>query len=132
MSDKRHIPAPNGRTATHRIGAETPGQWRRVSTHQVMHDGTVLLAFGVQVSDTQRWVGKAHAVGPTIDNKAECFANAGLFAASKDMAILLMEAAQLWAEEFESDSEISGADLVAWFAAWRQRVKPILNLAVTP
>ena len=48
------------------------------------------------------------------------------------MAILLTEAAQLWAEEFESDSEISGADLVAWFAEWRQRVKPILNLAVTP
>jgi hypothetical protein len=43
-----------------------------------------------------------------------------------------MEARQLWAEAFEEDSEISGADLVAWFAEWRQRVKPVLDLAVTP
>ena len=136
MSHTHHSPLPNGEAPMHQIGAETPGLWRRLSTTQTMHNGTVLLTWGVQVSGTQQWVGKAHAVGPSLDEKAEAFANAGLFAASKEMAILLMEATQAWAAQFDEadpDSvEISGADLVAWFAEWRLRVRKALDVAVTP
>ena len=71
MSHSHHSPLPNGEAATHQIGAETPGLWRRLSTTQTMHDGTVLLTWGVQVSSTQQWVGKVHAVGPSLDEKAE-------------------------------------------------------------
>ena len=136
MSHTHHSPRPNGEAPMHQIGAETPGLWLRLSTTQTMHDGTVLLTWGVQVDGTQQWVGKAHAVGPSIDEKAEAFANAGLFAASKEMAVLLMEATQAWAPQFDEidpDSiEISGADLLGWFAEWRLRARKVLDLAVTP
>ena len=107
MSYTHHSPLPNGEAPLHQIGVETPGLWRRLSTTQTMHDGTVLLTWGVQVSGTQQWVGKAHAVGPSLDEKAEAFANAGLFAASKEMAILLMEATQAWAAQFDETDHIA-------------------------
>jgi hypothetical protein len=81
-------------------------------------------------------VGRAHAIGETIDEKAEAFANAGLFAASKDMALLLHEATQVWARQFDETDEdaleISGADLLMWFAEWRLRAKKLRAAAVTP
>jgi hypothetical protein len=136
MSDSQHSSQPADDTSFQQLGAETRGQWRRVSTTQTMHDGTLLLTWGVQVSDTQQWVGKAHALGDTLEDKAESFANAGLFASSKEMAVLLHEATQVWADQFDDtgpDSpEISGADLLDWFAQWRLRAKKLLEVAVTP
>lgn len=35
---------------------------------------------------------------------------------------LLQEAAQQQAEAFENEEEVSGADLVEWFAEWRQEL----------
>ncbi|MDE1905147.1 MAG: hypothetical protein KGH75_01670 [Rhodospirillales bacterium] len=136
MSEHPPSPLPNGVTAPDQIGVETPGVWNRISTTQTMHDGTVLLTWGVQVSGTQQWVGKAHAIGPSLNEKAESFANAGLFAASKDMAVLLMEAVQAWDTQFDEtdpDSvEIDGGDLLQWFAEWRLRARKVVSSAVTP
>jgi hypothetical protein len=136
MTDAPKPSRPNGEISIWQLGAETPGLWRRVSTTQTMHDGTLLLTWGVQISTTRQWVGKAHAVGPSLDEKAESYANAGLFAASKEMAVLLKEAADVWSAQFDEtdpDSlEIPGADLLEWFAQWRLRAKQLLDVAITP
>jgi len=58
---------------------------------------------------------KGSCVGPSLDEKAEAFANA-VFLRQQEMAGLLMEATHAWAAHFEEtdpDSvEISGADLL--------------------
>ena len=105
----------------------TRGVWRSIPTIQTMHDGTVLKTFGVQVQDTQEWVGKAHPIGPSPENLEEAWANAALFAGSKAMNELLVEALSAWAEQFDGtsdeDLEMSCADVVEWFSEWRARVR---------
>jgi hypothetical protein len=107
--------------------------WERVPTTQTMHDGTVLKTWGVKITATGQWIGKAHPVGPNIENQAEAAANAALFAASKLMAALLIEATQAWASQFDHpadhDCSISGADLMEWFAQWRMRARAALEHA---
>jgi histidinol dehydrogenase len=45
---------------------------------------------------------------------------------------VLTEAVQAWADQFdgvdETDLEVSGADLVDWFADWRDRAKAALAI----
>ena len=112
-------------------GRPTDGEWTLTATTQTMHDGTVLQTWGVMVQDTQQWIGKAHPLGETIEQRAEAHANATLFAASKQMATLLNDAAQAWAAQFDGaqdqDLSISGADLMDWFAQWRLRVRQVLQ-----
>ena len=116
-----------------RTALPTAGQWRRVPTRMTMHDGTVMKTWGVQVGETGQWVGRVHPIGPELEGQAEAHANAGLFAASKTLAGLLEEATQAWAEQFdgseEQDCSVSGADLVEWFAQWRQRARQALDAA---
>jgi hypothetical protein len=40
---------------------------------------------------------------------------------------LLAEALGAWASEFDNDEEVSGADLVDWFADWRLRLREELK-----
>ncbi len=40
---------------------------------------------------------------------------------------LLAEAIGAWASEFDNDEEVSGADLVDWFADWRLRLRAELG-----
>jgi hypothetical protein len=114
-------------------GRPTDGEWTWTATTQTMHDGTVLQTWGVMVQDTLQWIGKAHPIGETMEQRAEARANTALFAASKQMAALLEEAIQAWAEQFEgsedSDCSVSGADLVEWFAQWRLRARQMLQKA---
>ena len=97
-----------------------------------MHDGAAMPTWGVRVAETGQWVGKAHAIGPSPAEQAEAHANGGLFAASKTMSELLVEATQAWAEQFDNDSEISGADLMQYFAQWRVRARLALDAAGVP
>ena len=99
---------------------------------QTMHDDTVLLTCGVRVTETGQWVGKAYAIGPSVAEQAETRANGGLFAASKTMSELLMEATNAWTQEFEDDSEIAGADFLLWFSQWRLRARLALDAAGVP
>jgi len=117
-----------------RSAEPTGGDWEWSPTTQTMHDGTVLPTWGVRVAETGQWVGKAHAIGPSPAEQAEAHANGGLFAASKTMSELLVEATQAWAEgkQFDEDSEISGADLLQWFAQWRPRARQALDAAGVP
>jgi len=115
-----------------RSAEPTGGEWRWSATTQATHDGTVLPTWGVRVAETGQWVGKAHAIGPGPAEQAETHANGGLFAASKTMSELLIEATQAWTQQFDDDSEISGADLLQWFAEWRLRARQALDAAGVP
>ncbi len=119
-----------------RSAEPTDGEWKWVPTIQTMHDGAVLRTWGVQVGANGEWVGKAHPIAPTTENQAEAHANAGLFAASKQMAELLSEATQAWSSQFDGpeneDCSISGADLMDWFARWRLRARAALDAAGVP
>ncbi len=119
-----------------RPGNPTAGNWKLVPTIQTMHDGSILRTWGVQVQGTEQWVGRAHPIGPTPENQAEAQANAALFAASKLMAEMLIEATEAWSEQFDGpedeDCSISGADLLDWFAQWRLRARKALDAAAIP
>jgi hypothetical protein len=114
----------------------TGGDWTCVPTQQTMHDGTILITWGVQVGGTDQWVGKAHPIGASPEHQTEAHTNGRLFAASKTMATALMEATQAWADQFDAPADreisVSGGDLVEWFAAWRLRARQVLNAAGVP
>ncbi|NPD66278.1 hypothetical protein HN018_23680 (plasmid) [Lichenicola cladoniae] len=107
-----------------------------MATQQIMHDGSVIATWGVQVAATSQWIGKVHPIGEGTAHCAEAHANAGLFAASKLMADVLDEATKAWIEQFngpdDQDLSVSGADLVDWFAQWRLRARKALDAAGVP
>ena len=57
----------------------------------------------------------------------EAAAYAELFARAPGMKRLLEEAVAFKAEAFNKDEPVSGAELVAWFAGWRGRVRTLLT-----
>jgi hypothetical protein len=111
----------------------TAGEWKCTTTVQTLHDGSVLPTWGVLVSDTRQWVGEVHAIGLGPEQRAEAYANAGLFAASKAMASVLKEATEAWSRQFDGvgdeDCSISGADFLDWFAQWRLSARAVLEQA---
>ena len=119
-----------------RSAEPTAGQWRWVATRMTMHGGKVVSTWGVQVSATGQWVGRVHPIGSEPEHQAEAHANAGLFAASKAMSELLLDATQVWAEQFDGpddrDLSVSGADLMEWFAQWRLLARKALDAAGVP
>lgn len=110
------------------------GRWVRVPTTQRMHDGSTLRTWGVQVNGT--WIGRAHPIGPAPAEQALARHHAALFAASRDMAMVLQEALGAWSEQFDGepdqDLRISPSDLLDWFAAWRTRARSALGKAGAP
>lgn len=119
-----------------RSAEPTAEEWHWVPTHMTMHDGSMVKTWGVQVGATGQWVDRVHPIGPKPVLQAEAHANAGLFAASKAMSELLLEATQAWSEQFDGpddrDLSVSGADLVDWFAQWRLRARQALDAAGIP
>ena len=103
--------------------------WTLAATVQTMHDGTVLRAWGVQAGGL--WIGRAHPIGPNPVEQALARRHAALFAASKQMAELLSQAVCDW-PGFDGDEDVSGADLVDWFAQWRLRVRSALARVDVP
>lgn len=106
------------------------GRWVRMPTTQRMHDGSVLPTWGVQVNEI--WIGHSHPIGPSPAERALARHHAALFAASRDMAVVLQEALEAFGAEFEADEDVSGADLVQWFAEWRIRARASLGKAGAP
>ncbi|ACB97287.1 hypothetical protein [Beijerinckia indica] len=88
-----------------------------------MADGTILPTDIVKSLGDFSIIAKMHPIGPTDQDQDRRRANAQLFIASRDMALLLEEAFTAYSAEFENDQDISGADFLEWFANWRQRVK---------
>lgn len=111
------------------LAALLHGAWTLAATTQAMHDGTVLRTWGVQAGGV--WVGRAHPIGPNPAEQALARRHAALFAASKQMAELLGQALCDW-PGFDGDEDMSGADLVDWFAQWRVRVRSALTQASVP
>lgn len=48
------------------------------------------------------------------------------------MGILLAEALTAFGDAFDGDAEVSGADLVEWFALWRRRLRATLGAVAQP
>ena len=119
-----------------RTADPTSGQWRRLRTHMTTSDDALVMTWGVQVSATGQWIGRLHPIGPEPEQMAEAQANAGLFATSKDMSELLIEATRAWSDQLDGpddhDQSVSGADLLEWFARWRLRARATLDGAGVP
>jgi hypothetical protein len=62
----------------------------------------------------------------------EAEGHARLLARSPTMLRLLREALAIFAEAFEADEDVPGADLVDRFAAWRTRAKAELSAPIRP
>ena len=111
------------------LAALLDNPWTLVPTSQTMHDGTALRTWGVQAGGL--WIGRAHPIGPNPVEQALARRHAALFAASKGMAELLSQALCDW-PQFDGDEDVSGADLVDWFAQWRLRVRSALAQVDVP
>lgn len=112
------------------VAALLDGPWTLVPTKQAMHDGSVLRTYGVQANGL--WIGRAHPLGPDPAEQALARRHAALFTASKTMAELLQEALTAFAQEFDADADVPGADLVEWFVQWRERAKVALGRVGEP
>jgi len=90
----------------------TPGPWECSHTSNYAHDYRLHLSksnMPFEGNDTAR-------------------ANARLIAAAPDLLDTLERAIARW-PEFDSDAEISGAELVDWFGAFRENCKTAVNKA---
>ncbi len=118
-----------------RSAPPTAGKWLWTITKQPTQDGAATRTWGVRVAETGQWVGQVNALGTSTASQAEAYANGRLFAASKEMADLLDEAARAWALQFDEpwhDCSVPGADLVEWFTAWRRKARQVLDAAGVP
>lgn len=64
---------------------------------------------------------------PNREPLSEVEANAALIAQAPDMRGLLIDALDLYREDFENDGEISGADFLMEFAEWRKRAAELIE-----
>ncbi|ACB97241.1 hypothetical protein [Beijerinckia indica] len=109
------------------LALATPGLWFVEPGQKLMADDTLLPIDWIKSGDDLGCIGAAHFVGPGVNERQRGYANALLFSASREMALLLEEALTVYDNEFENDLEISGADLLDWFFNWRLRVKRLVN-----
>lgn len=111
----------------------TPGEWRVMPTHMTMHDGSRLPTFAIVATGTpcEPFVGRAHPKSGEPDERPIVEMDARLFAGSKGMATLLLQAMAYEEEAFTSDAPVDGGDLVAWFSGWREDVRRLLEAAAT-
>ena len=115
----------------------SPGEWRITPTEQTMHDGTWLPTFAVVTTGgavAERFVGRAHPLDGRPEDRPILQMNARLFAASKEMAALLVELLAYEAEQFDGDEDgrdlsVSGADTVDWLGEFRLRVRAVIGTA---
>ena len=112
----------------------TPGRWITVPTQMTMHGGTRLPTFAIVATGPdacEQFVGRAHPKDGTPDDRPIVHMDARLFAASKAMATLLLQAIAYEEDAFRLDMPIDGGDLVQFFAEWRQEARSLLELAAT-
>ena len=112
----------------------TPGRWITIPTKMTMHGGTRLPTFAIIATGPdacEQFVGRAHPKDGTPDNRPIVEMDARLFAASKQMATLLLQALTYEEDAFRLDMPVDGGDLVAWFAEWRLKVSRLLEATAT-
>ena len=112
----------------------TPGRWITIPTKMTMHGGTRLPTFAIIATGPdacEQFVGRAHPKDGTPDDRPVVEMDARLFAASKQMATLLLQALAYEEDAFRLDMPVDGGDLVAWFAEWRLKVSRLLEAAAT-
>ena len=84
------------------------------------------------------WIGRAHPLGPDPAEQALARRHAQLFAAvgprsgPTAMAAVLQEALAAYASGFDADAELCCADVVEWFAGWRERARAALGRVGEP
>jgi hypothetical protein len=111
----------------------TAGRWLTIPTHMTMDGGDRLPSFAVIATGPdacEQFVGRAHPKDGTLDERPAVEMDARLFAASKAMATLLLQA-MAYEEEAFLDLPVDGGDLLQWFAEWRQDVHGVLETAAT-
>ncbi|NPD70286.1 hypothetical protein HN018_24195 (plasmid) [Lichenicola cladoniae] len=97
----------------------TAGRWLTIPTHMTMYDGDRLPTFAVIATGPdacEQFVGRAHPKSGTPDERPVVEMDARLFAASKAMATLLLQALAYEEDAFRLDMPVDGGDLVQWFA----------------
>ncbi|ACB96548.1 hypothetical protein [Beijerinckia indica] len=109
------------------LALATPGLWFVEPGQKLMADNTLLPIGRIKSGDNLSCIGNAHPIGPSEADQQCSYANALLFSASREMALLLEEALTVHDNEFENDLEISGTDFLDWFFNWRLRVKRLAN-----
>ena len=112
----------------------TPGRWITIPTKMTIHGGTRLPTFAIIATGPdacEQFVGRAHPKDGTPDDRPIVEMDARLFAASKQMAILLLQAIAYEEDAFRLDMPVDGGDLVAWFAEWRLKVSRLLEATAT-
>lgn len=116
------------------LALATPGNWLVIPHQQTMHDGSrhqtfAVLATGANV--TEQFVGRAHPMDGRPEDLPTVRMNARLFAASKEMAALLIELVAYQSDQFDGaehlDLEVSGADTVDWLTDFRLRVRAVIG-----
>lgn len=109
----------------------TPGRWITVPTQMTMHGGTRLPTFAILATGPdacEQFVGRAHPKDGTPADRPIVEMDARLFAGSKAMATLLLQAVAYEEDAFRLDMPVDGGDLVQWFAQWRQDALSLLGL----
>ncbi len=113
----------------------TAGEWLVTPTHMTMHGGDRLPTFAVLATGAdaacEQFVGRAHPKNGQPDERAIVEMDARLFAASKAMATLLLQALAYEEDAFRLDMPVDGGDLVAWYSKWREDVCRVLETAAT-
>ncbi len=112
----------------------TPGRWITIPTKMTMHGGTRLPTFAIIATGPdacEQFVGRAHPKDGTPDDRPIVEMDARLFAASKQMATLLLQALAYEEDAFRLGMPVDGGDLVAWFAEWRLEASRLLEAAAT-
>jgi hypothetical protein len=92
----------------------TPGPWTCFDTSNHAHDYRLTKPDGSPLP-----------VNAPYNDHSEQRANARLIAKAPDLLALLNEAVERW-PQFETDEHVPGADLVDWFGAWLDKVRPVL------
>ena len=64
--------------------------------------------------------GGARAYGPACYPVPDTWENARLIAAAPELLAALRGAVSYYPEDIDAGAEISGADLLEWFAIWRE------------
>ncbi len=112
----------------------TPGHWIAIPSHMTIFGGARLPTFAVIATGPEaceQFVGRAHPKDGSPADRPIVEMDARLFAASKAMATLLLQAIAYEEEAFETDEPVNGGDLVEFFAGWRQEVRGLLGMAAT-
>lgn len=111
----------------------TPGEWVVVPTHMTMFGGDRFPTYGIVATKTEpeHFIARTHPKNGLPEERPILEMDARLFAASKAMATLLLQALAYEEDAFDNDESVDGGDLVDFFAGWRQDVRRLLEITAS-